>query len=67
MGFGPDVTLSVGYGPNHGLELIPTVVMVLENKYVIIFIDLVIFEKKVAIFIFIDICTRHRKISKKLF
>ena len=23
-GFGPDMTLSVSYGPNQGLELIPT-------------------------------------------
>ena len=29
-GFGPDMTLSVSYGPNPGLELIPTVIEKVE-------------------------------------
>ena len=40
-GFGPDVTLSFSYGPNHDLKLIPTVVrkmgMFVERIYIMRF------------------------------
>ena len=39
-------------------------VLILENKFMITFVDLVMFKKMIAIFIFIDICTPPRKNPK---
>ena len=44
----------------------PLTVMILEKLYIIIFVDLVMFKKMVAIVFFIDICTRYRKSSKNI-
>ena len=41
--------------------------MILENKYVIIIVDLAMFRKMVTIFFLIDVCTRHRKMSNYIY